>query len=1801
HQIKLRGMRIEAGEVEAQLRRLPGVKEALVAAFALEGEQQPGRLVAYIVAEGAPPSAAACRQSLKMALPDYMVPEVYLFLDALPLTRTGKTDRAALPAPSGADLENARYVAPRDATEEALCRLWQQLLRRERVGIEDNFFESGGHSLLATRLLSQIRQQLQVELPLRALFEHPTIAALSAALSGHGRGAAAPIPRATRAGPLPLSFAQQRLWFIDQLEGGSAEYNLPMQFEVRGALDVAALRCALQALVERHEALRTSIAMDGGQAVQLIQQDAELALQVHDLEQLDQTAQPQALARITAADAAAPFDLTRDVLLRAHLFHLGGARHRVFLNLPHIAADGWSLGILFRELNALYNAYAQGQPSPLAPLAVQYADYAQWQRDQLRGDALERHLGYWREQLDGLPAMHSLPLDKPRPARQRFKGKCHAQTLDGSLLAAVQTLCQRQQVTLFMFLQTAFATLLQRYSGEDDIVIGAPIAGRLHRDAEPLVGLFVNSLVLRSDLSGNPGFSTQLARNKQMILGAYEHQAVPFEMLVEQLQPERSMSHSPLFQVTLTLQNNEAQPLAFHGLELERNVTSHNGIKCDLELTVTEADGRLYLDWDYNVDLYARASVERMAANFEVLVRGIVAQPDAALADLPLLGAAERRRLLDAWNDSAAEWPRAATVHGLVQDQAAATPYAHALLDGALAVPYGELEARANRLARWLRGHGAGPGAVVGLCMERSAAMVAAMLAIMKSGAAYLPLDPAHPPARLAFLAADASAVLVLGESAHAGALPPGRAPLVCLDDMAVAAQLAAFSDAAPLAQAGPDDPACVIYTSGSTGEPKGVLVPHRAIVNRLAWMRRVFPPAAGEVYSQKTSLNFVDHVAEVFQPLIQGSPLVLVRDHEVRDLDLLLGNLRAHGVTRLTAVPSLLALLADHPDLEQLDSLRYLASSGEPLGGALAARLRARLPRATLVNLYGSTETGADATFQVVHDGLPAEVMRYFPREVELSCGLDGAATPLALGGAVVAPGVTLGSLVAGFSDTATPESSQPFERYLDYLNRQVMPHVVNVASPRFIGHMTSQLPNFMAEFARVLTILNQNMVKIETSKSLSLAERQAVAMVHRQFFDLPEQAYADHAQDPHSNFGLVTSGGTTSNITAMLCARNRGLRALGHSPAEIAAQGATALLHQAGLGPGVIIGSRLAHYSIRKAANLLGVGERNILLIDQDDEQRLSMEHLVQTIERCRAEGRFIIALIGIAGATETGTIDPLPEMAAIARRYRLHFHVDAAWGGAIRFSSRFRGKLKGIEQADTVTFCGHKQMYLPQGISLVLFREPQDTGILPMHTAYQAQRGTFDMGQHTLEGSRPANALLLHAALHLLGRQGYGWLVDQSMAQAAHFAALVEASDAFELVGRPEINIVNYRYIPAALRGKKYGRYDEAENAAISAAVESIQQEQFLRARSFVSKTRVLHRPTGDSPVTVFRVVFSNPLVGFGDLREVLCDQLEIAAGLVEQGVAAAGTAEALRAVRSHAATSEAALVPAGAPLQNMRVRLLDRHLGLAPQGAVGEICIGGPGLALGYLNRPELNAVRFIDDPFLPGERLFRTGDYARWLPDGTLQYCGRQDAQCKVRGARVELGEIEAALLRVDGVRQAVVAPAGDGRLAAYVALEEGAEAHGGDALRGLALRGELRRTLPDYMVPELYVFVDGFLTTATGKIDRARLPVAGEAQPAAVVAPRDAVECELCAIWSEVLKRGQVGVKCNFFELGGHSLLAMTAVNHIRKRLGVRLPLVTLFEYPDIEGVANVIRALPEQGAARIDGGAEEEQVDLLL
>jgi len=961
HQVKVRGFRIELGEIEASLATHPEVRQAVV----LAREDQPGdkRLVAYVVG-GA--TAAGLHEHLRGRLPDYMVPSLFVALPALPLTPNGKVDRRALPAPEEGDLRRGAYVAPRTELERWLCEIWEEVLGVERVGIEDSFFDLGGHSLLATRVVSRVRSALGRELPLRALFENPTIRGLCASLPGLGGGLVLPpIAALTEREGLPLSYAQQRLWFIDRLEGGSSQYNIPAALRLRGALDTEALAAAFRTIVERHESLRTVFRESNGAVVQVIREDVDFRLAEEDLRGLPEEEKELEVRRLALADARRPFDLSHDLPFRVGLLKLSEEEHVVLSNMHHIASDGWSIGVLMRELRALYEAFRAGQKNPLPPLRVQYADYAHWQRQWLRGETLAEQLGYWKRQLNGLPVVHGLPLDNPRPAQQGFAGSMHVQRLGKDLAERLATLCRQRGVTLFMALQAAFSVLLSRYSRERDIVTGSPIAGRVHRDVEPLIGFFVNTLVLRSDLSGNPRFVDLLESSRRTILDAYAHQHVPFEMLVEELKPERSLRHSPLFQILLVLQNTARVEMSLGDARFEPVDANGGIVKFDLELNAeASGDEGLLLRWGYKKELFHAATIERLAGHFAVLLAALADRAVSPVADLSLLAAAEREQMLVEWNDTGSPTGGELCLHELFAMRASEAPGALALVAGERELTYGELAQEASRLAHHLRSLGVGPEQVVGVCLERTAEMVVTLLAVLKAGGAYLPLDPAHPRARLERVLADSGAAVVVTQESLADRLVEGmnwRGPAVVLErDRGAIARYPL--DPLDRLESGVsrDNLAYVLFTSGSTGTPKGVAVTHRSAVELALWAGRVFSPEDLSGVLAATSLSFDLSVFELFVPLSWGGTVILAADA------LALPALPAAARVRLVnTVPSALAELVRAGALPA--GVRTVCLAGEPLSRSLADSIWATGTIEALWNLYGPSEDTTYSTFAAV------------------------------------------------------------------------------------------------------------------------------------------------------------------------------------------------------------------------------------------------------------------------------------------------------------------------------------------------------------------------------------------------------------------------------------------------------------------------------------------------------------------------------------------------------------------------------------------------------------------------------------------------------------------------------------------------------------------------------------------------------------------------------------------------------------------------------------------------------------------
>jgi amino acid adenylation domain-containing protein len=955
-QVKVSGVRIEPREIEAVLESHPAVASAAVVAKP-DSDGQP-LLVAYVVAAIAEPEPL--RVHLAARIPTAMMPRAWVFLASMPLTPSGKVNRAALPDPEPfrpAALTPA--AEPRRPEERALAGIWAEVLRLERVGIHDNFFDLGGHSLLAAQVMMRLRRTLGIELPVRAIFEAPTIAALAdrIATAKDPSEPPAPEPDGSPSGR-PLSFAQQRMWLLDQLEPGGAGYNLPRAFNLDGPLNVEALEAALSEIVRRHATLRTTFITIGHEPRQVIHPSAPVDLTIIDLRSsADRDAD---VRRYVDDEAVRPFDLSRDLMLRATLLRLAADRHVLLLTVHHIAADGWSLGVLQGELGALYAAALDTRPVSLPPLAAQYTDFADWQHSFLQGAALAGQRAYWHARMRGLQRTE-LATDRPR--RQQPPSLCSQVTftVPADVSERLRRLARTEQATLFMALLGAFQALLSRYCDQEDVSVAIPIANRSRPEFEPLIGLLVNTLVMRTDLSGDPTFRDVLRRVREMALGAFEHQDFPFEQLVADLQPDRDLGRNPFVQLLFALQNAPAAPLELRHLTVSSLPVVRRRTGFDIECHILPgSDGGLSGLIAFSDELFDRATIERLVNHFQAVLSACSLDPDLQVSNVPLLSDAERRTILADWNDTAAEYPRDRCLHELFEAQVARTPDAIAVVAGSERITYRDLERRAARIAAVLRGLGVGPDEPVGLSVERNVNLIAAVLGILKAGGAYVPLDPEHPPARLRFVQEDAGVKVVVTERSLASAVEGNGRIVVCLDEpMGETADVAASA-------AAPGTLAYVMYTSGSTGQPKGVAIEHRSVVNLLAGARALLGVDGRDVVLSASSFAFDISVAEFFLPLTAGGVLVLVSRDVARDAGQLLAALRETKPTVFLSTPSMWRVLCGlgwTPDW----SITCI-STGEALPADLAEDLASRCP--TVWNLYGPTEATIWATGGRVRPG---------------------------------------------------------------------------------------------------------------------------------------------------------------------------------------------------------------------------------------------------------------------------------------------------------------------------------------------------------------------------------------------------------------------------------------------------------------------------------------------------------------------------------------------------------------------------------------------------------------------------------------------------------------------------------------------------------------------------------------------------------------------------------------------------------------------------------------------------------------
>ncbi len=1044
-QVKIRGFRVELAEVAALLQAHPAVQQAVVLpSYGSQEETHDTRLIAYVVpltSQSGNDLAPVLHEWMTRRLPVYMIPGDLILLEDLPLTAQGKLDRRALPMPTAPSREAPSTEEVGTPLEQILSEIWQETLGRSAVGIHDNFFALGGHSLLAIGLIGRIQAVIHVDLPLRHLFEAPTIHEIAERIiqlqqAGDSQ-AIPPIQPRGQDGPFPLSFTQQRLWFLEQWDTNVPLYSIPAMLSLKGSLNIAALKGSLNAIVQRHEALRTRYVLIEGQPMQIVDDQQEITLEPVDLRTSASENRMLEVQRLSQAVISEPFHLAEGPLLHAHLLLLSDTEQLLLLNIHHIACDGWSLDILLDELGTLYQAYLEDQPSPLPDLSLQYIDFALWQQQWLQGETLEQHLTYWKRQLAGAPALLELPIDHARPPIQTFRGAHYSFTLPQALVDELRALGKQEHATPFMTFLATFTLLLLRYSGQEDIVIGTPIANRTRPELARLVGCFINTLVLRTDLAGDPDFRELLRRTRDVALEAYAHQDLPFEKLVEVLQPERNLSHSPIFQVLFALQNASmeertmTETLTLQPLAIESHIA-----RFDLILTTAETAHGLRATFEYNTDLFEESTISRMAEHWQGLIADILANPARPITQLNLLSQREQTQVLNAWSNGGPALPEPLCLHQLFESQVEVTPDAIAVvyLDGQ--VTYRELNQRANQLAHYLQKLGVRPGVLVGICQEPSLEMVIDVLAILKAGGAFLSLDPGYPQERLAFMARDARIASVLTSHTLADRLALEHTPILSHETLEDVLNLESTLN--PLSPVGFEDLACAIYTSGSTGRPKGVLIPHRAMGNRLRWGALDARLTASDHLPLIASLSFDIAIWELFGPWLVGGRLIVAPAGTYKQAGSLLSLLIEQQVTVAHLVPGVLQLLLQEPDITKCHDLHCVLYGGEASSGELANLALARL-NVELHHFYGPTEASINATSwlcqrtqpgQKVPIGTPILGMQVYLLNAHLQPVPTGIAGELYIGGTGLAWGYLHRPELTAERFVPHPFSSEPGAR---------------------------------------------------------------------------------------------------------------------------------------------------------------------------------------------------------------------------------------------------------------------------------------------------------------------------------------------------------------------------------------------------------------------------------------------------------------------------------------------------------------------------------------------------------------------------------------------------------------------------------------------------------------------------------------------------------------------------------------------------------------------------------------------------
>lgn len=1549
----------------------------------------------------------------------------------------------------------------------------------------------------------------------------------------------------------PLSSAQRRLWILSQFEEESIAYNMPGHEILSSNYDIGNLKRAINCTIERHEILRTVFKEnEHGEVRQFILSREELGFEVdyQDLRKFKN--RYKAAETYMKTDAAKAFDLEKGPLLKAAILQLSDEQFLFYYNMHHIITDGWSMNVLNRDIMDYYEAFNNCRLPDLVPLKIQYKDYAVWQLKKLEETAAKTDQEYWLNQFSGALPIIELPTIKKRPVIRTNNGQTLGTHLSAELTSALKSFCLEQDGSLFMGLLTSFNALFYRYTAQQDFIIGTPLAGRDHVDLENQMGFYLNTIGLRNRVEMEDSFESLYSRVRKNTFKSYEHQQYPFDRLVEELGLKRDTSRSPIFDVLFILQNVGEQSESV-GIQTTDQVEDRGKdvSKYDLCFVCKEVGEFISFDVTFNTDIYDASFIESFLSHFKSMLRRMLAYPQHAIAAIDYISDQEKNKLLYSFNATKTDYPKEPSVIDLFSEQVRKTPNDNAVIYHDKKLTYIGLDRLSDAYSVYLFDQlnvRSGDRVIVSLSHDHQ--LMAVLLAIKKIGAVYVPVDPQSPEDRILYIKQDSESV------AH-------------IDAQVLAAMNANRSQGDTnykVLDTEKSNIEFIIYTSGSTGLPKGILIKSDSVNNRLNWMWKNYPFQKAEVCCAKTSIGFVDHIWEFYGPLLKGVPLVFYKKEEVLNIPDFIKSLHSHQVSRIVLVPTLLRELIQHEELchEHLQHLNLWISSGEALKKSDVEKFYATMRRGNvrLLNIYGSTEVTADATcYDTYDDYNKFKDFKLF--EYSLKNEIDRLISSYDGSSRIVSE--TLADLVkkedfqrVDFGKATTAND------YLLFLKSELLPNIVNVGTSSFVGHMTAGIPNIFRELSSLVVAINQNQVKVETSMMATLIEKQVIGTFHNIVYGEDNAFYKRYVQDADHALGVITNGGTMSNLMALSYTLNK---LLGPKAGfgGIKQEGLVKALKVYGYENVVLLGSNWCHYSFSKSLKLLGLGSDAFIGLDFEnkDANQIRLE-LNGLIERLKEQNTLILAVVGIAGTTESGNIDPLTTLAGIAKKYSIHYHVDAAFGGSFLMDDVLRKKLEGVHLADSVSICAHKQLYIPIGLSVCLFKDPSFVLSSENNTHYQARKGSYDLGKFTIEGSRNFMSLILHAAFRIFGKEGFAQVIRHNYDTAQYFAGLVAENAEFDLLYKPDLNIVLYRYIPAGMRNQQV--FSDAELEVLNDLNCRIQQEQFKRGNSFISYTQI-RKAGNETRHLVFRAVFMNPYTSRQELQEMLDEQSSIAAELENR-------------VLAYTAKPKNENISIGRPIENVSVYIVDEALNILPFGITGEICISGDCVSAGYINVSEDRAEdRFIDNPFMVGERLYKTGDLGRRWPDGNIEYVGRKDDQVKIHGNRVELAEIGYQLQTRENISDSVVVfkemATGGHQLIAYFVASTRENI--------TELRKYLAERLPAYMVPSHFLQLEEIPLTSSGKINKQALPDLENPDTDTgfeYLAPENVTEHLLVEICQSLLKKDQISMNDSFYDIGGDSIKLIRLLSGLRKE-GYFIKPELILQAADLKSIAKLMAA----------------------